>query len=369
MTWTFDEIQRDWLGGSVVATPPEEIVHAFDRCQRVLGRDWIDGAKQNAKGSAPTLAVAAIGQSLASLEDIAIPEQLINKLRRKDPSAFAELRAIYLLRSRELCRVELEPPVSVGGRQRKCDFRVQRQNEPWVYVEVTQPAVSEAQARVQQLLNSIVDVVNSVHRPFALEVFCRREPSDDEIAPLVERIRDFCSADHRAGEAVQQEVPDGLGVLFLNHGPAGQIVLNDHGEKPVPRLCAARGIVGPEEPHRHIAVRVPYADARAEQFLTAEARQLPTDSPGLIMVEMARAPGGFRSWEPVLRRRLQPSMHTRVGGIILFSSGQYPTSQGEASLFETKFINNPHARIPLPPWIEAACTAINDELAAKSGKR
>ena len=184
----------------------------------------------------------------------------------------------------------------MGGRQRKCDFRIERQNEPWLYVEVTQPDVSEAQARVQQLLNLIVDVVNSVRRPFALEVFFRREPSDDEIAPLVERIRDFCSADHRAGEAVQQEVPDGLGILLLNHGPAGQIVVNDHGEKPVPRLCATRGIVGPEEPHRHIAVRVPYADARAEQFLHTEARQLPTDSPGLIMVEMARAPG----WLPEL---------------------------------------------------------------------
>jgi hypothetical protein len=96
---------------------------------------------------------------------------------------------------------------------------------------------------------------------------------------------------------------------------------------------------------------LPFADQRAERFLTEEARQLPTDAQGLIMVDMARAPGGFRTWEPILRRRLQPTMHTRVGGIGLFGSGLLPTPEGEAVLSETKFISNAYARIPLPSWI------------------
>jgi hypothetical protein len=96
---------------------------------------------------------------------------------------------------------------------------------------------------------------------------------------------------------------------------------------------------------------MPYADQRAERFLTEEARKLPTDAPGLIMVEMGRAPGGFRTWEPIFRRRLQPTMHTRVGGIGMFGSGLLPTPEGEAALYETKFISNPYAKIPLPSWI------------------
>src|SRR5215469_8138739 len=31
---------------------------------------------------------------------------------------------------------DLEPDVNVAGRTRKCDFRIQRQEEPWLYVEV-----------------------------------------------------------------------------------------------------------------------------------------------------------------------------------------------------------------------------------------
>ena len=362
MTWTYEEIEQDWLGGSRIAVAPDEVLAAFVRCDRMLGRGWIDSAKQNSKGSAPTLAVVAVGQQLAFLEDIAEPQRLIGKLRDRDQSAFAELRAIYLLRSREPTRVELEPTVSVSGRERKCDFRIQRPSEPWIYVEVTQPDISDAQARVQALLGSIADVVQTVKKQFALEVFFRREPSDDEVAPLKVSILEFCSMERAESAApVQQEMPNGMGVLFLNHQQVGQVVIDDHGEQPVPRLGAARAVVGAGEPNRHIAVRVPYSDERAEQFLTSEARQLPTDSPGLIMIEMGRAPGGFRTWEPLLQRRFQPAIHTRVGGVYLFTSGLNPTPLGEAVLFETKLITNTHARMPLPAWIATACAAVHEE--------
>ena len=218
MTWTYEEIEQDWLGGSRIAVAPDEVLAAFVRCDRMLGRGWIDSAKQNSKGSAPTLAVVAVGQQLAFLEDIAEPQRLIGKLRDRDQSAFAELRAIYLLRSREPTRVELEPTVSVSGRERKCDFRIQRPSEPWIYVEVTQPDISDAQARVQALLGSIADVVQTVKKQFALEVFFRREPSDDEVAPLKVSILEFCSMERAESAApVQQEMPNGMGVLFLNH--------------------------------------------------------------------------------------------------------------------------------------------------------
>jgi len=367
MTWTYEEIDRDWLGGSRIAVTPDEVVAAFVRCERMLGRGWIDSAKNNAKGSVPTLAVVAMGQQLVFIEDVPEPQRLIDKLRDRDRSASAELRAIYLLRSREPTRVELEPAVSVSGRDRKCDFRIQRQSEPWTYVEVTQPDTSDAQARVESLLGSITAIVQAIKKQFALEVFLRREPNTDETDPLLVSILEFCSAE-RAGDgaALQQELQAGLGTLFLNQHAVGQVVIDNHGEQPVPRLGAARGVVGPGEPSRHVAVRVPYSDARAEQFLTTEARQLPTDAPGLIMIEMGRAPGGFRTWEPLLRRRFQPAMHTRVGGVYLFTSGLNPTPQGEALLFETKLITNTHARMPLPGWIETSCAAIHEESEART---
>src|SRR6266699_1114696 len=98
MSWTYEEIERSWLVGSRIAVGPPEVVAAFNRCERVMGRDWIDRAHANAPGTGPTLTVVALGQQLASLEDIANSQQLIDKLRSGDNSAVAELRAIHLLR-------------------------------------------------------------------------------------------------------------------------------------------------------------------------------------------------------------------------------------------------------------------------------
>jgi hypothetical protein len=378
MGWTYEEIEREWLAGSRIAVEPPYVVAAFDRCERVLGRGWIDRAHggniegaSKVTGSAPTLGVVTMGLILASLDDVADSQQLVDKIRSADQSAIAELRAIHLLRSGEVTRVELEPIIQSVDGTRKCDFRIQRDTEPWVYVEVTAPDTSDAHAHVESLLQSICDKVSSVKKPFALEVFFRREPSDAELEAVLTAALGFCSAEHPIGTVIKEEMPSGMGLLILNQQSAGHVVINDHGEETVPRLGMARSIIGPGEPNRTVSVRMPYADQRAERFLTSEARQLPVDAPGLIMVEMARAPGGFHSWGPVVQRRFQPAMHTRVGGVCLFSSGLVPTDQGEASLFQTKLIINQHARIPLPEWNKTTIDAAGEkfELSTRPGRR
>jgi hypothetical protein len=75
------------------------------------------------------------------------------------------------------------------------------------------------------------------------------------------------------------------------------------------------------------------------------------------MVEMEGAPGGFQSWDATIRRRFQPAMHTRVGGVALFSPGLVPTYHGVASVLRTKLITNPYAKIYLPEWIETPIAA------------
>jgi len=115
----------------------------------------------------------------------------------------------------------------------------------------------------------------------------------------------------------------------------------------------AQAIMGPEG-RRHIAVRLPFADERAETFLSSEAKQLPKDACGLIMVDMLNAIAGMKTWRPLLLRRFQPSMHTRVGGEGLFQWGMLLTPQGEATLPDTSFVSNPYAALPLPAWIPRA---------------
>jgi hypothetical protein len=355
---TYEEIERGWLAGGRIPITPEEVVAAFDRCERILGRGWIDQSRGNTHGPAPTLSVVIMGQRLASLHGLARTDQLIEKVRNGDPSAYAELHAIHLLACDRQTEFELFPEVEIKTRQRVPDFRAKRDGSAWVYVEVTRPEMSEVAERAQATLNALAAVVSMIIKPIALEVFLRREPTDEELDALPSHITTFCSEDTSS----RGELPNGLGLLIHSEHPPGMLILTDHvGEEVSPRLGAARMITGSNEPTRHVMVRMPYSDARAERFISREAAQLPPAAPGLIMVDMTETQTGFASWEPLVNRRFQPAIHTRVGGVCLFSSGTLPTQDGLAVLSQTKLLLNPHANIVLPRWVDAALTSAGAE--------
>lgn len=366
MTWAIKEIEEDWLVAKItsLALGTQETVAAFERVDKILGRAWIDACRVSSgsivRGTAPTLRVVSMGQRLATLDGVAATEELIEHVRLGDDSAESELTAIFLIRSqRRTAQVELYPPVG----NRVADFRVREGEEPWTYVEVTQPDWSEATERARATLDRVAALVANIKKSFSLEVFLRREPTEQEIGQLVQALPQFCDQEgmHR------QELLAQLGLLLLNESPPGQIVTGDHGEEVRPRIGMAKAIFGSGEPHRHIAVRMAFSDERAEAFLTSEARQLPTDAPGLIIMGLSRAPGAFKSWEPLLKRRFQPRMHTRVSAVCLFGGGLLRTPAGEAWLPETKVVLNPHAKLALPKWINDALTEAGAEFRRVTG--
>jgi hypothetical protein len=369
MAWTLTEIENDWLGGGAgsvasLALSPEATVAAFDRVESTLGRAWIDECRISGgmvvRGTAPTLRVVNMGRRLVVLEGLLGTEELIEHIRRGDESAEAELTAIFLIRSQRItAQVELYPPVG----DRVADFRVRDRDDAWTYVEVTQPDWSEATERARTILDHVATLATDIKRSFALEVFLRREPTEEEVAQLMQTIPMLCNQEGTQ----RRELPAQLGLLLLNESRPGLIVTNDHGEEVRPRIGMARAIAGPGDPHRHIAVRMAFSDERAEAFLTSEARQLPKDAPGMVMIGVSRAPGAFRSWERLLTRRFQPKMHTRVSAVCLFGGGLLSTPEGEAWLPQTKLVLNRHATFRLPAWIEVAVIEAGAEYLLTAG--
>jgi len=285
------------------------------------------------------------------LDTVEGTEQLVRRLKQHDPSAEAELTAMHLLHSRNrTAEIELEPDVVAGKSVRMADFRIRVPGEEWTYVEVTRPNISEARERITAILHRITDVLLEVKREFALEVFFRREPEDEEVEPLLVRIRQVCVD----GKAEREEV-DGLALLLLSDVRPGQITPHQEPEEPAtPRLGAAKVIGGGAEPQRHIVARVPYADQRADEFLRGEAAQLPRDCPGLIMVDVSGEPTAFASWAPILSRRFQPNIHTRVSGLCLFAPGILLVNDNFLWIPDVQLHVNPHAKLALPQWMQQA---------------
>src|SRR5262249_31981590 len=177
-------------------------------------------------------------------------------------------------------------------------------------------------------------------------------------------ILSFCSADHPTDKQATNEMPNGLGRLVLNKDAPGDVVLTNHGDENGPQIGRSQAISGFGEPARHVTVRVPYSDQRAEGFIASEARQLPTDAAGLIMIDSANVPGGFQVWEALIARRFQPAIHTRVGGIGLVAGRAKVTDTGLAVFYQAKLIMNPNAKIPLPTWIVETFQALQAEFKA-----
>src|SRR5207245_8887964 len=92
---------------------------------------------------------------------------------------------------------------------------------------------------------------------------------------------------------------------------------------------------------KHIIVKTPVTDRRAADFLTSEAKQLPTGEPGLVVLDMAASPDSFDNWETILRGRLQPSMHTRVSAVLLTRSSVQAGAEHVHWIVSKRLIENP----------------------------
>jgi hypothetical protein len=351
VTYTWEEIRDVWLGDGRIAATEDEMVQEFNRVERMLGRDWMNAQLTPAPGVTShgaifTLSIVTYGRLLASVEGLPGADVLVHKLLAGKPDALAELKAAYLLKSDDAdTQLELEPTVQVGGRERKPDNRVRVGDELWTYVEVTRPDTSEDGARVRKLLDTLRQVLDAVPGKYSLEVFLRRQPADSEISALQQQVNEICSL---TGVQIVELASD-LGTLYLNQFEPGVVVLDDHGEPHIPRTGLAHAIMEDGETKRSIAVRVAFSDDRADEFLRKEAKQLPKDAPGVVMIDVTEASGGMRTWRPLLEKRLQPNIHTRVSAICLFQTSFYPAEQGESWRVETKLLLNKNAAMELPP--------------------
>ena len=365
MSWNYDEIEDDWLAGSRIAVSPRVVLESFNRVEQILGRDWMEASRTTRSGvmhgPSPTLQVVTMGEQLDGLGSVPGAQRLVEKIRLVDPSAIAELTALFLLRrQRPEIQFELFPKFMFRSRMREADFRVRRENEPWTFVEVTQPDFSVAHLRVTEVFNQLTELVAAIDATFDLEIFLTREPSDEDMESLFSRIPEFCKLDGPQ----EGELPDGLGIVALN--PLAPGIAEPEGTSG-PRLFLATSVVRGGKPRQNITVRMSFSDARAAAFLQKESRQLPDDSPGLIMIDMSRAMISMKSWEFPLCRLFRTSRYEWVSAVCLFATGFRPTKNGLLRLIETNLMLNPHCRFPLPSWIVDAVENTKADFKANVG--
>lgn len=357
MDWSIEDVEQGLLHGKIdsIALPPATVVEAVNRVETILGSEWI-ASYSSTKGLAPAMDIVGTGLRLACIQGLAESETLIEQIRRKDSSADAELTAIYLFRSSDpLTELELYPAVG----SRKADFRLRKGTDRWTTVEVTQALASKEQNRVNAILRRLTDALSNIDAQIVLEVLFRREPTDNEISALCDHLPDFC----RLPGQQSAELVDGMGLLFLRHDEIGRLRFHEIPElvdTPMIGLAMFRGGGPGGAPHHQVAVRIPFSDKRAEQFLHKEAQQLPKEGSGLVMISGPTSRNELNAWSALIQRRFKPGLHTRVSGVCLFGGGMVPVGNSYGWLVQAKLIVNPHARVALPGWIHSVVASASE---------
>ncbi len=356
--WTWEDIARDCLRDAVIATAPPLVVDAFNRVERLLGRDWMLARLHSDVGgpliaSSSVLGIVSTGRQLCALEDVKNADNLITRLRENDRAARSELAAAFLcLGASRQVEIEFAVPVVVNpnGPPKVPDFRLRAPNETWTYVEVTAPETSKLQQATKRTIERLVSYLDLMPMNSSIEVLLRRDPDDEDLAVLDQEIAKLALS----GVSARKDLPE-LALVLANQTAPADVAISDHGESSEPSLISTAAIVdidgGVAKAAKHIVVQIPFMDDRAELFLRTEAKQLPHDHPGVVMIDLTGVPAPPDKWEALIRRRLQPTIHTRVSAVCLFSAGHISTAQGDAVEFQVKPICNPNARCRAPDWV------------------
>lgn len=121
----------------------------------------------------------------------------------------------------------------------------------------------------------------------------------------------------------------------------------------VTTLVVGTTVIGGGQGEQRCTITISYSDPRGDQFLRRKAKQLPTDSPGLVMVDVGRAIGAGSGWEGLLAERFGRGLHTRVSGVCLFETFTM-FSLGLTWGLAASYLPNDGARMQSPDWLVAS---------------
>jgi hypothetical protein len=333
---TWDEINRDWLQ-NVACFSPEQVIQGFESARRHLGQDWPETFSRGARGVAIAVPIVHAGLILNEIFGLPGFDSLVHRIAQDHQSGMAEALIIESFHRRGLVP-EIEPVLSNG---RKPDLRVPCLGS-WLYVEVARPESSQLQKEAETFLSSLsAEVIRSLEAPAHLELLFDWPPLESKREAAINFLG-------QGGDASgSQQIATGL---FVCRGAIGTSQMDTYqpmisGELRFSALTIE--LTAGEEKRKATAfMRMP-PDARAEELLRREAKQLPQDEMNIIVLDLSQVPGGLMHWPNFIERRFKGANHTRIGAVVLLQESVHVIDSTATLDRETKLIINTGALRPI----------------------
>jgi hypothetical protein len=308
----------------------DRAVVAFNGFEQTFGQNWIADFFRGVWSPGFVSYIRALWEDWVLVRDLAQSDTLSQRWSAGIGKAGVEAEVKFVgFLLREGVAVELYQEVE-SGKVPDCRFRVE---DTWVYAEVSQRGISEVRRQSRQALQELAAAAARAVPGYHGKLAVLRLPSPEEVGRILVWLGSLKSAAETQFDDLAVFYGDALESATSDSDRIAQLA-------PIPHMftthiCGA-AVKG--------TVCLGITDNAAGAVLKAEASQLPTSAPGLIVLDISSVIGSYPEWAPLIQRRLQPTINRRISGVVLYESlhGTHgPTMKGT-------FLQNGYARQPLP---------------------
>jgi len=341
--FSVDEIRKfglDQLNSQEI----NQALEAFNGFAALFSKSWVEAYFQ---GYSPMFvrAFVIIWNNYCSIRHLPGVDKLVERWRAgiHEDGVMGEVRVFSCL-VRGGAQVELFP--SIGGRLPDCRLSAAEKN-PWVYMEVSQRGLSKVRQFGQQVLGRASDAAAQAVPGKHGKVGILRMPTPDEADRLIQWLLNGPSE----GEAFENLAE------FYTGAVENAIGENDVIELRVakPRMFCVSFEGEGSAIHRRGTACLGISDSGAQDVLEREASQLPENESGIVVLDISSVIGGYNEWTPLIRRRFQPTINTRISAVVLFQH----SVASDGLLTKGEVLTNPYCKRPInQPTLELLKTII-----------
>lgn len=317
------------------ASELDPAVTAFLGFESLFGREWVLDYFHGGRSPLFVRAITGMWEDWMFIQPLEQSHQIAERWRGglNEAGVQSEIKVIA-----DLARMGVEVELFPEAAGKVPDCRVRPANdESWIYLEVSQRGLSAIRKRAQSVLHTVANAAAHAHAGSHGQVAILRMPNEEELERIVRWLANGLTSGQRLTDLAEFHLSSKDEAL----GPEDVIPLLV--SKPQMFSTTVSFQDGVVAARGSAVVAVP--DTGAQELLEAEASQLPRDSCGVVALDLTTVIGGIDEWTPLIERRFQPAINTRISAVILLSRAL----STEGTVMKARLLVNPHARNPLSP--------------------
>lgn len=313
----------------------------LDRCSEAFngfaddfGRAWIERFFQGSLALPFVLYLLWLWDHWCNVRGLPGADQLKHRWQAgvKDQGVLAEVQVISEIIDKG-GTVELAP--KIGATVPDFRFKVA---STWIYCEVSGRTISEVQKRTDAILSRAATVAAQAVPGRHGKLSILKEVTEHELVTILSSMPRNDTPNQVAVTDFARFYCDDLASAVSDVDIIATAV-------PLPRQFSTNLRFHNGQVVAKGTACICISDTAAQEVLEQEAAQLSRNHPGLVWLDVSTVNGANVDWPPLIQRRFQPNINTRIGGVILFNT---TASSDEKVQTSWTFLLNPNARCPLP---------------------